>query len=137
MTGTQRDGARVGLAAQCEGIWRESLTRLQAARLVSEALEAEPLPPGPVRVLALGKAAGPMVEAALSALGPRARDALCVLPEGSKEPRGARAIRGPPRARSPRAATCWRGRVRTGRSRRSSCCPEAAAPSRSPRRRGW
>jgi glycerate 2-kinase len=33
-----------------------------------------------------------MVEAALSALGPRARDALCVLPEGSKEPRGARAI---------------------------------------------
>lgn len=76
----------------CEAIWREALARLQAARLTTEALAAEPLSPGPARILALGKAAGPMMEAALAALGPRARDALCVLPEGSPAPRGARAI---------------------------------------------
>lgn len=57
---------------------------------MSEALAAEPLPPGPVRVLALGKAAGPMLEAALRALGSRARDPLCVLPEGATAPEGVR-----------------------------------------------
>jgi glycerate 2-kinase len=94
MTGTHGASPprRGGLAAECEAIWREALARLQAARLVSEALASEPLPPGPVRVLALGKAAGPMMEAALAALGPRARDALCVLPDGASPPRGARSI---------------------------------------------
>lgn len=85
-------GPRVGLAAQCEAVWREALARLQAARLVAEALAAEPLPPGPIRLLALGKAAGPMLEAALGALGPSARDGLCVLPEGAAAPAGVRAI---------------------------------------------
>lgn len=84
---------RSGLAAQCEAIWRESLARLQAARLVTEALASEALPPGPIRLLALGKAAGPMTEAALAALGPRVRDPLCVLPEGATEPRGVRTLR--------------------------------------------
>lgn len=85
-------GTRGALEASCESIWREALTRLQAARLVSEAIAAEPLPPGPVRVLALGKAAGSMIEAALGALGGRARDPLCVLPEGSPAPQGARVV---------------------------------------------
>src|SRR5512142_1151543 len=81
-------GTRSRLGGVCEAIWRGALSRLQAARLVSEALEADPLPPGPVRVLAIGKAAGPMIDAALRALGPRARDAVCVLPEGSPAPAG-------------------------------------------------
>jgi hydroxypyruvate reductase len=85
-------GTRVAIAAVCESIWREALGRLQAAHLVSEALAAEPLPAGPVRVLALGKAAGPMLEAGLRALGPRARDPLCVLPEGATAPQGVRAF---------------------------------------------
>jgi glycerate 2-kinase len=85
-------GPRVGLAAECEAVWREALARLPAARLVSEALAAEALPPGAVRLLAIGKAAGPMLQAALAALGSRARDALCVLPEGATAPGGARTI---------------------------------------------
>jgi glycerate 2-kinase len=91
-------GTRVGLAAECEAIWREALAGLQAARLVTEALAAEPPPPGPVRILALGKAAGPMLEAALRALGGRARDPLCVLPEGATAPAG--------------VATVWAGHPR-------------------------
>jgi hydroxypyruvate reductase len=90
--GEAMTGTRGTLASECEAIWREALGRLQAARLVSEALAAEPLPPGPVRVLAIGKAAGPMTQAALAALGVRARDPLCVLPAGAAAPRGARAI---------------------------------------------
>jgi glycerate-2-kinase len=85
-------GTRGTLERSTESIWREALARLQAARLVSEALASEPLPAGPIRVLALGKAAGPMTEAALAALGHRARDPLCVLPEGSAPPRGARVL---------------------------------------------
>ncbi len=85
-------GTRATLGAECAAIWRETLQRLQAARLVSEALAARPVPPGPVRVLALGKAAGPMMEAALAALGARARDPLCVLPEGAPAPAGVTAI---------------------------------------------
>jgi len=85
-------GTRSGLAGACEAVWRGALTRLQAARLVAEALAAEPPPPGPVRVLAVGKAAGPMIEAALRALGDRARDPLCVLPEGSPAPSGVRVV---------------------------------------------
>jgi len=82
------------LAATCEEIWRAALARLSAARLVRESLEADPPPPGPVRVLALGKAAGPMTEAAIASLGGRARDPLVVLPEGEAAPRGVRALRG-------------------------------------------
>jgi glycerate 2-kinase len=94
MTGTHggRPPGRFGLAAECEAIWHEALTRVQAARLVSQALASEPLPPRPIRILALGKAAGPMLEAALAALGPRARDPLCVLPRGASPPQGARTI---------------------------------------------
>lgn len=83
---------RRGLAAECEAIWREALAGLQAARLVSESLAAEPPPPGPLRVLALGKAAAPMIEAALAGIGPRARDPLCVVPEGATKPEAARTI---------------------------------------------
>lgn len=74
------------LAAACEAVYREALGGLSAARLVSASLAGDGLPGGPVRVLALGKAAAHMLEAALSALGPRARDPLCVLPEGSAPP---------------------------------------------------
>lgn len=81
-------GTRTSLAAACEAIWLEALGRTQAARLVQEALVAEPLGGGDVRVLALGKAAGPMVEAALRVLGSRGRDALCVLPQGAPAPAG-------------------------------------------------
>src|SRR5512138_3103709 len=85
-------GTRSRLGGVCEAIWRGALSRLQAGRLVAEALAADPLPPGPVRVLAIGKAAGPMLAAALRALGERARDPLCVLPEGSPAPAGVRAV---------------------------------------------
>lgn len=85
-------GTRGALEQSTESIWREALARLQAARLVTEALASEPLPAGPIRVLALGKAAGPMAGAALSALGPRACDVLCVLPEGAAAPRGVRTL---------------------------------------------
>jgi glycerate-2-kinase len=74
---------RAGIAAECESIWRGALARTQAARLVGAALQAEPLPPGPVRLLALGKAALPMAEAALAQLGPRAEEPLCVAPAGT------------------------------------------------------
>ncbi|WP_242347028.1 DUF4147 domain-containing protein, partial [Anaeromyxobacter terrae] len=80
------------LASTCEDIYRGALARLGAARRVTEALAEEPLSPGPVRVLALGKAAAPMIEAALATLGERARDPLCVHPEGSRAPAGVRAI---------------------------------------------
>src|SRR5512139_2304339 len=87
MTGTQAT-----LGAECVTVWREGLLRVQAARLVTEALVARPLPPGPVRVLALGKAAAPMMQAALAALDGRARDPLCVLPEGTPPPAGVTSI---------------------------------------------
>lgn len=78
--------ARRPLAAACEAVYRATLARVAAARLVTEALAREPLPPGPVRVAALGKAAATMLEAALAVLGGRARDPLCVLPEGTPPP---------------------------------------------------
>lgn len=84
--------ARRPLAAACEAVYRAALSRTAAARRVREALAEEPLPAGPVRVAALGKAAGPMLEAALAVLGVRARDPLCVLPEGSPAPAAVRAI---------------------------------------------
>jgi glycerate 2-kinase len=123
MTGTHRGRPprRHGLAAECEAIWREALARLQAARLVSEALATEPLPPGPIRILALGKAAGPMTEAALAAVGDRARDPLCVLPEGASPPRGARAIlAGHPR---PSAGSLAAGREMLSWARASGGAP--------------
>lgn len=80
------------LASTCDDIYRAALERLGAARRVAEALAEAPLPPGPVRVLALGKAAVPMIEAALATLGGRARDPLCVHPEGTRAPAGVRAI---------------------------------------------
>src|SRR5512136_703036 len=79
MTETRR-----GIAADLEAIWRGALRRTQAGPLVRAALAADPLPPGPVRVLAIGKAALPMAEAALAALGARAADPLCVVPEGGR-----------------------------------------------------
>nr|WP_041448065.1 DUF4147 domain-containing protein [Anaeromyxobacter sp. Fw109-5] len=84
--------ARRPLASTCEDIYRAALHRLDAARRVAAELASSPLPPGPVRVLALGKAATPMIEAALAALGDRARHPLCVHPEGTRPPAGARAI---------------------------------------------
>lgn len=77
---------RGALATELEAIWAGALERLGAARLVREALAARPLPPGPIRVVALGKAAAPMLDAALTELGPRARDPLCILPHGSNPP---------------------------------------------------
>jgi glycerate 2-kinase len=90
--GEAMTGTKATLGGECVAVWREALLRVQAARLVSEALASGPLPPGPVRVLALGKAAAPMLQAALAALGPRARDPLCVLPEGSPAPPGVPAL---------------------------------------------
>jgi hydroxypyruvate reductase len=80
------------LASTCEEIYRAAVARLGAARLVREALASEPLPAGPVRVLALGKAAAPMIDAALEVLRGRARDPLCVLPDGASPPGGAEFI---------------------------------------------
>lgn len=71
------------LAADCESIWRTAVERMCAARLVAAALAREPPPPGPVRLLALGKAAAPVTEAALASLGARAKEALCVVPSGA------------------------------------------------------
>ncbi len=82
------------LAADCEAIYREALARTAARRLVADDLALEPLSPGPVRVLALGKAAGEMMAAALAALDDRARDPLCVVPEGVPGPPGARVLHG-------------------------------------------
>jgi glycerate 2-kinase len=84
------------LASRCEAIYRAALRRAAAARLVDESLARDPLPSGPVRVLALGKAAAPMLEAAAARLGPRVRDALCILPAGAEAPRPglATALRG-------------------------------------------
>jgi glycerate-2-kinase len=70
------------MTAEAEAIWRGALQRTQASHLVRAALAAEPFPPGPVRLLALGKAALPMTEAALAALGGRVQDGLCVVPTG-------------------------------------------------------
>lgn len=75
---------RTGIAADLESIWRGALRRTQAVPLVQAALASEPPPPGPVRVLAVGKAALPMMEAALAVLGDRAREPLCVVPEGGR-----------------------------------------------------
>ncbi|BDG04055.1 glycerate kinase type-2 family protein [Anaeromyxobacter oryzae] len=74
------------LAAECEAVYRAALARMFAMRLVDEALAAEPLPAGPVRVLALGKAARAMLEAARARLGDRVRDPLCVYPAGTPPP---------------------------------------------------
>ncbi len=82
------------LAEACAASYRAAVSRLGAARLVEEALAARPLPDGPVRVLALGKAAGAMLAQALATLGPRARDPLCVLPAGAWAPPGVPVIRG-------------------------------------------
>lgn len=82
------------LAVTCAEVYRAAVRRLDAAALVAEALAVEPPPAGPVRVAALGKAAGPMLRAALAALGSRARQPLCVLPEGAPAPPGVEVIRG-------------------------------------------
>jgi hydroxypyruvate reductase len=86
--------ARPPLAAALEAVYRETLASLPAAGLVARALALAPPPAGPVRPLALGKAAGPMMQAALEALGPRACDPLCILPAGVPAPEGVRAIHG-------------------------------------------
>ncbi len=77
MTGTRR-----ALAAECESIWAAALVRLGAFRLVSDALAVDP-PQGPFRLLALGKAAPEMAQAALARLGPGAVDGVCVAPAGT------------------------------------------------------
>jgi glycerate 2-kinase len=76
---------RSGIAGECESVFRGALARTQAAQLVGAALAAEPLPRGPIRLLAIGKAALPMAKAALGTLGDRARDALCIAPVGAAE----------------------------------------------------
>ena len=57
---------RPGLAGSCEAIYRAALVRVAAGRLVREALDASPPPAGPIRVAALGKAAGAMLEFAVA-----------------------------------------------------------------------
>jgi hydroxypyruvate reductase len=86
--------ARPPLAAALEAVFREALASLPATGLVARALALAPPPSGPTRLLALGKAAGPMMDAALAALGPRVRDPLCILPEGLPSPEGVRAFHG-------------------------------------------
>ncbi len=61
------------LAAACAAAYRTAVARLDARALVRAALAEAPPPPGPVRLAALGKAAGPMLLAALEVLGDRAR----------------------------------------------------------------
>ncbi len=85
-------GTRDVIVADCEEIRRGALRRTQAHRLVAASLAEEPLPPGPVRLLAVGKAAASMMRAALESLGARAHDPLCVLPHGAAAPAGVRAI---------------------------------------------
>lgn len=89
-----RPPARPPLAAALEAVYREALAALPAGALVTRALHLAAPPAGPVRLLALGKAAGQMMDAALAAMGPRARDPLCILPEGALPPEGIRAIHG-------------------------------------------
>lgn len=84
---------RGALAQACEAIYREALAACSAGRLVAEALRRDP-GSGPLRLLALGKAAGPMLGSALAALGERSRDPLCALPEGQTAPPGALAVHG-------------------------------------------
>ncbi|HEU4385755.1 MAG TPA: DUF4147 domain-containing protein [Anaeromyxobacteraceae bacterium] len=98
---------RGALARTCEAVYREALAACSAGRLVAEALRERP-PTGPVRLLALGKAAAPMLTAALRALGEAGRDPLCLLPEGERPPPGVRAVHGAhPR---PTAASLQAGR---------------------------
>lgn len=105
------------LAQACEAVYREALAACSATRLVAAALRERP-PQGAVRLLALGKAAAPMLSAALAALGGRARDPLCLLPEGERPPPGARAVHGAhPRPtlaslEAGREALAWAGRGR-------------------------
>lgn len=108
---------RTGMSADLEAVWRGALRRTQAGPLVREALAREPLPPGPIRVLALGKAALPMAEAALAVLGDRAVDPLCVVPEGGAAVlSGARVLVASHPRPSPRSAAAgaellaWAGR---------------------------
>src|SRR5512139_506165 len=90
--GSQRGGGvrewptmtgRGALALACEAIYREALAACSAGRLVAAALRERPFA-GPVRLLALGKAAAPMLSAALEVLGERSRDPLCLLPGGER-----------------------------------------------------
>jgi glycerate-2-kinase len=88
-------GTRTGIAADLESIWRGAIRRTQASGLVRGALDTDPPPEGRVRLLAVGKAALPMAEAALAALGSRAADPLCVVPDGgSASLAGARVVVG-------------------------------------------
>ena len=84
---------RGALALACEAAYRQALAACSAERLVAAALR-ERSPEGPLRLLALGKAAAPMLSAALQALGDRARDPLCLLPRGERPPPGVRAVAG-------------------------------------------
>lgn len=108
---------RTRLAGDLESIWRGALRRTQAVPLVRAALEAAPPPPGPVRVLAVGKAALPMMEPALAVLGDRATEPLCVVPEGGRTALpGARVLVASHPRPSPRSAAAgaevlaWAGR---------------------------
>jgi hydroxypyruvate reductase len=106
---------RGALALACEAAYRQALAACSAERLVAAALR-ERSPEGPLRLLALGKAAAPMLSAALQALGHRARDPLCLLPRGERPPPGVRAVPGTHPHPSPASlaagleALAWAGR---------------------------
>lgn len=108
---------RGALAQACEAVYREALAACSASRMVAEALRRDP-GSGPLRLLALGKAAGPMLASALAILGERSLDPLCVLPEGQPAAPGARAVHGAhPRAtlaslEAGREALAWAERGR-------------------------
>lgn len=90
------DADRARLRAAVERIIREAIAAVAPGPLVSAALDGRSLP-GRVHVLAIGKAALPMMEAALRALAGRAAAALAVAP--ALEPRdwprpGPRLLRG-------------------------------------------
>lgn len=119
------------LAADARGIVRAALAAVDPARAVRGALRTRregislpggrrvPLGPGAsVHLLALGKAAGAMTDAAVAVLGPRFAGGMAVIREGSPAPqvavevlRGEHPVPGPGSERAARSLLAYASRV--------------------------